>query len=448
MVVVRTLVRLVLLLSLLAFGLPAVAEAATAARATPVSGRLVTEGGQLTSLAGSSQVLPFTLWCERSVFSPSGAMIASVRPSPTRWCQTGVIQIHRAHGRTTTLPALPGRIEGLTWSPDGRHLAALIASEDLNGSGLRNEIYVFGVDGSGRRLLYSGDGGAGSPTRDLAWSPDGSRIAFVGSSRTTRTNADQIYTIPAAGGTPSPYNVSLHDPACADQSATCRVLSFSNPRWSPDGATMLVNVTDAQRNPLFGSESATASVATITEGESEPHVVRAISARTSDAWYGDVHPSLWSADGSAVVSPEVSHVGAWGAGTRITAVRTDLASGKSVPVGSGVAYDWQPCPTGTCVAWPRAPRPRVAFTAFWKDTAFKHLRLAAKVSPRQHGFLRVELQVGARGRWIPYLSKNIDISSGRVTRTAMASRDDPPGEGCRAVATYRQVFRKVVRAAC
>ena len=74
----------------------------------------------------------------------------------------------------------PGRMPNLAWSPDGRKLAFLYSScgqfcsnlyvVNSNGSGLRNLTSKLGAGGYGP--------GAGLAS-DPVWSPDGRKIAFV-----------------------------------------------------------------------------------------------------------------------------------------------------------------------------------------------------------------------------------------------------------------------------
>ena len=69
---------------------------------------------------------------------------------------------------------------GLAWSPDGSQLAFFIDPTKYHG-----QIWVVGADGSGlRRLTHGGD------NVWPAWSPDGSRIAFVHGGALFTMNAD------------------------------------------------------------------------------------------------------------------------------------------------------------------------------------------------------------------------------------------------------------------
>jgi TolB protein len=79
------------------------------------------------------------------------------------------------------------------------------------------QIYLRSTDGAVRRLTHLG-GGAGSP----AWSPDGSRIAFV---RGRAPQADEIWTMGADGS----------GARAVTSGCTRRCHSDAAPTWSPDG---------------------------------------------------------------------------------------------------------------------------------------------------------------------------------------------------------------------
>lgn len=94
------------------------------------------------------------------------------------------------------------------WSPDGRQI--VFTSSGPVGPGL----FLVNANGTARRRLTVDKGGASDP----AWSPDGTTIAFT---RTVKGTPAEIYTIPAAGGTPTRI--------------THNALSDVSPTWSPDG---------------------------------------------------------------------------------------------------------------------------------------------------------------------------------------------------------------------
>lgn len=108
----------------------------------------------------------------------------------------------------------------IDWSPDGKHIA--VSSE----RGVHGNIYLIDVQaalqdptGSGRQQLTDTDAHDAFP----AWSPDGSRIAFI-SDREGRGNWE-IYVMDAAGGNQErlTYTDAIEGP----------------PSWSPDGTQIV-----------------------------------------------------------------------------------------------------------------------------------------------------------------------------------------------------------------
>jgi Tol biopolymer transport system component len=77
-------------------------------------------------------------------------------------------------GATSLLVRLPGEhldsVDRIVWSPDGAHIAVM---NDLQPGGGR--LYVMNADGSNVRVLVDDYDPA-----DLAWSPDGTRLAYAG----------------------------------------------------------------------------------------------------------------------------------------------------------------------------------------------------------------------------------------------------------------------------
>jgi len=208
-----------------------------------------TDGGEaipLTAAAESSQ---------RPRWSPDGRYLAFL--SARNEGETQVWTLRRQGGEAEQLTDTPQSVSAFEWSPDGtrlalvlqdlkpEHQAALNAGEtfdeDRTGPWVidrawfkqdyvgyldrrRTHIYVFDVATGGLSPLTGGDYDDDSP----AWSPDGSKIAFV-SNRTEDADLNYnkdiwvVSSLPAEEGLPPLTRVT--DNPGSDES----------PAWSPDG---------------------------------------------------------------------------------------------------------------------------------------------------------------------------------------------------------------------
>jgi TolB protein len=200
-------------------------------------------------------------------WSPDGRTIAFVSGSK--------IYLMNADGsahRSLTRPQ--AGVRDLAWSPDGQRIALAVVPRCprcQTGLGL----WVMNADGSGlrnpTRKLGTGRGLGTGPASDPAWSPDGKKIAFV---RLNARLGEPIYVVKADGGglrnlTPKPVG------------------AYAEPAWSPDG-----------RKLAFVSERA---------GNSEVYVMNANGSgqrrlTRNPAFDGD---PAWSPDGRKIAF--VSH---------------------------------------------------------------------------------------------------------------------------------------------
>lgn len=174
------------------------------------------------------------------------------------------------------------RVQAQEWqpavSPDASTIAYVWASATgLSCKGCSDGIRLVGANGSGGRTLTDPEDCTfdDSPT----WSPDGSTILF---SETGCDSPGELYTIPAAGGTPHDLGVAGRTPAWGpsriayvgsdrsdpglwtmNEDGTDRALVAENgglPAWSPDGrlayatgnGNLTVVVGDAQVKLPFG----------------------------------------------------------------------------------------------------------------------------------------------------------------------------------------------------
>lgn len=124
----------------------------------------------------------------------------------------------------SSVPGLPADAFALTLSPDGSELAYVTASHEAGFCGAcvpGPRIVVARLDGSGAHYVT---GPFPRMSGELAWSPDGSQLAFSGTDSTGNTD---IYVVSAsnAGGEPR----RLTTDRAVDEW----------PSWSPDGSRIL-----------------------------------------------------------------------------------------------------------------------------------------------------------------------------------------------------------------
>ena len=180
-----------------------------------------------------------------AAYSPDGTELAldSTRSGGTE------IWIIRADGSGAArqLTSEHGFTWGATWSPDGRR----IAFNAWGPGGGNQDIYVMGVDGSGKQRLTT------DPAQDTVptWSPDGKRIAF--SRLDEQANTHEIWSIAADG---SDAALLSRDPGAADD------LTSGGGAWAADGRIAFLRAENppADADPIVRELLATTTILLVT----------------------------------------------------------------------------------------------------------------------------------------------------------------------------------------
>ncbi|PRP93185.1 hypothetical protein ENSA5_44520 [Enhygromyxa salina] len=135
-----------------------------------------------------------------------------------------------------------------TWSPDGRALAFTSARERARGI----DVFVLAIDGGEvRPAVREGSREGSIIANDLAWSPDGTRLAFT-------------ELTPAGGGAV----IAIVDPERGEVIARTRGPGIDEqPAWSPDGAHLVFTRGHGQRSDLFRMRADASELARLTDGE-------------------------------------------------------------------------------------------------------------------------------------------------------------------------------------
>jgi serine/threonine protein kinase len=174
-------------------------------------------------------------------WSPDGTRIVFISPCLQRQDQYPGAKLYIMNGDGSDAVQLPASDLGdfdPDWSPDGAHIAF---TSLMDGS---PQIYVLTLqDGSGSEAVVtrlteaSSDARLPDQSRQPAWAPSGTHIAYTGRSRIAN-DAFQIWTMSDAGRGPTLLVQS--GPAFWD----------TLPAWSPDGNTLLFSQANATQ--VFG----------------------------------------------------------------------------------------------------------------------------------------------------------------------------------------------------
>jgi len=246
-------------------------------------------------------------------WSPDGKYISftSSRPGKARGSQVWLLD--RNGGEAMQLTEIKGRLQGHEWSPDSKRLALLIGDPDPESepgpspqpgatprvpkpividryrykqdgagyllSGRHTYIYIYDIESKKLDRLTKNKWDEGS----LAWSPDGTRIAFMSnhSDDPDRDPAAQLYVAEAKPGATEKQITP------ADMRA-----DRSRPEWSPD-SKCIVFYEDEDRK--YGAYSMNHLALVASDGSSAPTRLKA-----ADDLDRGVSSARFTADGKAI----------------------------------------------------------------------------------------------------------------------------------------------------
>jgi dipeptidyl aminopeptidase/acylaminoacyl peptidase len=182
--------------------------------------------GSSAFLAGPEKVVG------RPVFSPRGDAIAMVVP-PAEGISGGLVRVGLVGGAEMMIPGEEGEgeeIQAPSFSPDGGTLAFGLTRPGADRVGPTASIETWDASG-GRRSLETGCAYATCPS----WSPDGTRIAFVGTAAPRLGLADpglRAWVVDAGGGVAEPLGPEgvVLEPAPV------------GPTWAPDGGAIYLRL--------------------------------------------------------------------------------------------------------------------------------------------------------------------------------------------------------------
>ena len=203
------------------------------------------------------------LCCSEPALSPDGTKLA--------FTGEGIMSVtdltgHAAKGLWSQNPvtSASGYFQDPVWSPSGKQIAFLAGPGGAQGP----EIDVINADGTGRRRVIQGSeietsAQAGGPQGTLAWSPDGTQIAFATTPAGTPIPSGTIAAVAVSGGPahtlvsgvldgvtgltwapgPQPLFTNGHEPGIWEADGhggakivlQCGTCLDSDPSWAPDG---------------------------------------------------------------------------------------------------------------------------------------------------------------------------------------------------------------------
>ncbi|HET7035218.1 MAG TPA: S9 family peptidase [Thermomicrobiaceae bacterium] len=188
--------------------------------------RMPHDGGEAEPLVERKRGIASFAW------SPDGRRIAFLAPDePTEederrererddaevygedWKPARLHLLDLASGEVSTLPTAQSHLAELAWSPDGARIAFIAWRTPELESALRARIATIVVDHPAQQTTVVDEANGWSAHR-LTWSDDGSRLLFIGSHDPLPQASFTLYAVDAAGGTPHVLGPSAADECC------------------------------------------------------------------------------------------------------------------------------------------------------------------------------------------------------------------------------------------
>ncbi len=158
--------------------------------------------------------------------------------------------IELATKKVTDLTAPDRHVAGLAWSPDGTRLAFVGQPTPKVPDGDRSDLFLVPATGGAVTPLVVQPGPDGSPV----WSPDGRSIAFISSSGSSGLGDDHLFVVSAQGGVPRKVAPTFDN-------------HFSSVTWSPDSKDLYFTTTTRVRMQVMRASVDGGSVSEITSGD-------------------------------------------------------------------------------------------------------------------------------------------------------------------------------------
>jgi Tol biopolymer transport system component len=219
-----------------------------------------------------------------------------------------------------------------SWSPDGTHIAySRFDHTGLSCKGCPGSIWVADADGTNARLLVPGNESSGESALLPSWSPDGTRILFT---RTSFTQAEELFVVAASGGTPSDVHISGSD-ATWGPSRIAWVDFQSSPAslWTakPDGTDRLKIAGGNVSSPAWATDGRLAyldgkATVVVVGGGSPQRVQLPLAEVTSLAWSPDGTRFVIGARAVGTAAPDIYTLRT--DGTDVRRLTTDLDAGS------------------------------------------------------------------------------------------------------------------------